>query len=225
MAEGTKKPKLSGESMTPLINFFIGLINKEARDEYGRSIGKVAAYHINPSGKIETVVVEKSDGNFDFYPAECLKVGGSSVMLLSKIKVAANKALNGANAMRERIALLKPGDDISKLTYEAKRVEEEIKVVLESIEDRIIECENQAVQLNEAINDLEVLLSISRNSSPALNFSMRALSGAVRRLINERNDLEEMRRRLITQLSELSEFIKLEQSRRRVPRAKMNESV
>jgi len=211
--------------MTSLLNFFVGLINKEARDEYGRLLGRVAAYHISPSGKIETVVIEKGDGNFDFYPAECLKLGGTNIVLLSRIKVTANRALHSINAIKERLAKIKPDDDINKLLYEIKRVENEVKTVLEAIEERIAQCENQAVQLNEAINDMEVLSSLSKNPSPTLSLSIRALSASVRRLINERNDLEELRRRLIEQLSELTEFAKIEQGRRRASRAKLSESV
>ncbi|MEM2947769.1 MAG: CdvA-like protein [Candidatus Bathyarchaeia archaeon] len=66
-------------------NLFLSL-GRVVKDEYGRPIGEVASFAVKPHGVVDAVYIRHSDGRFIKYPAGTIKVDGSEVIFLSKVK-------------------------------------------------------------------------------------------------------------------------------------------
>ena len=59
--------------MTQKSNLFLS-IGKPVKDEYGRSLGKVASFALTPNGKFDAVFIELNDGKFARNSLENLKL-------------------------------------------------------------------------------------------------------------------------------------------------------
>ncbi len=70
-------------------NLFLS-IGKPIKDEYGRTIGKIASFALTPSGKFDSVFIEFSNGMFSKQSMDHLKFNGAEVTYISKIKTEAN---------------------------------------------------------------------------------------------------------------------------------------
>jgi hypothetical protein len=66
-------------------NLFLS-VGKPVKDEYGRVVGKVAAFAMTPNGKFDAVFVEFSGGQFSKQPMEQMRFNGSEVTFISTAK-------------------------------------------------------------------------------------------------------------------------------------------
>ena len=71
--------------MTNNSNLFLS-IGKPIKDEYGRTVGKVASFALTPNGKFDGVYVESNDGKFVKQSMEHLKFNGAEVTFTSNLK-------------------------------------------------------------------------------------------------------------------------------------------
>src|SRR4030042_1332960 len=70
-------------------NLFLS-IGKPIKDEYGRTIGKVASFALTPNGKFDSAFIEFNDGQFSKQSLDHFKFNGAEVTYISKIKSEAN---------------------------------------------------------------------------------------------------------------------------------------
>jgi len=98
-------------------NLFLS-VGKEVKDEYGRVIGKVASFAVNPNGRFNAIYIQQGNGKFIKYPAETVKIEGSEVTILSKIKFETENLCN-------QIPLIWRKDQALKELVEKKKISPE----------------------------------------------------------------------------------------------------
>jgi len=190
---------------TPDAFFSLG---KQVKDEYGRIVGKVASFTVNPNGEVENIILRRGDGEFSRYPVSYLKIDGDSVTLISTIKLKCNKLCNDIpliwrkdQALRELLKKNKvPGEmyeDIHKNFEGAlKQLKAEAQGVLEDIDKQIAKCEKEIQELNSALINLEIEHEIGKIGDEAYQTAMEIVQEGLKWAKAEKDDLESSKKRL-----------------------------
>jgi len=190
---------------TPDAFFSLG---KQVKDEYGRTVGKVVSFAVNPNGEVDKVIVRRGDGEFLHYPTSYLKIDEKSVTLISSIKLRCNKLCNDIpliwrkdQALKELLKKNKvPGEmyeDIHKNFEGAlKQLKAEARGVLEDIDKQVAKCEKEIQELNSALINLEIEHEIGKISDDAYQTAMEMVQEGLKWAKAEKNDLESSKKRL-----------------------------
>jgi hypothetical protein len=192
-------------SQTP--NLFLS-IGKPLKDEYGRSIGRVASFAVTPSGKFDSVFVEQGDGKFQKHSVETLRVDGNDVILISKVKT-------DASAFCDQIPLIWRKDQALKELSEKKKVSPELYNELhrsfegalnqlkndaqglsEETVKNIERCNEEMKALNYALVNLEIEHEIGKVNDQAYNIAFEIIQENLKRVNTEKADLELMKSKL-----------------------------
>jgi len=188
-------------------NLFLS-VGKEIRDEYGRTIGKVASFALTPSGKFDAVFVEQGDGKFLKYSVDHLKLDGAEVTLISDIK-------SGASAFCDQIPLIWRKDQAVKDLIEKKKISRELyeelhnsfdgalnqlkleaQSLMEKIEDENARCAEETKQLNYALVHLEIEHEIGKIDAQSYEKAFTIIHDSLKRINTEKSDLELIRNKL-----------------------------
>jgi hypothetical protein len=187
--------------MSQISNLFLS-IGKSVKDEYGRSVGKVASFSLTPSGKFDAVYIEFSDGTFSKQPMEHLKFNGAEVTFISKIK-------SQASILCDQIPLVWRKDQALKDLAEKKKISPEIyqelhnsfdgvlsqlKKDAQSLSDEIAKeiarCAEEIRTLNYAVVNLELEHEIGKIDEAAYKSAFTLLQENIKRANTEKSDLE-----------------------------------
>jgi hypothetical protein len=187
--------------MSQISNLFLS-IGKSVKDEYGRSVGKVASFALTPSGKFDAVYIEFSDGTFSKQPMEHLKFNGAEVTFISKIK-------SEASILCDQIPLVWRKDQALKDLAEKKKIAPEIyqelhnsfdgvlsqlKKDAQSLSDEIAKeiarCAEEIRTLNYAVVNLELEHEIGKIDEAAYKSAFTLLQENIKRANTEKSDLE-----------------------------------
>jgi hypothetical protein len=126
-------------------NLFLS-IGKPVKDEYGRVIGKIATFSVTPSGKFDSVFIERGDGRFGKYSTEHLQVEGADAILLSKLK-------SDTSVFCDQIPLLWRKDQALKGLSDKKKISPELyKELHTSFEGALTQLKTDAQSLSEEVN-------------------------------------------------------------------------
>jgi ribosome-associated translation inhibitor RaiA len=188
-------------------NFFL-YIGKPVRDEYGRQVGKIASFAVNPNGRVSGVFVEHGDGEFQRYPSEQINIDGEDVTLSPSIKIR-------VKALCDEIPLIWRKDQALTELVDKKRIPSEMfselhknfegalnqlradaQTHMESIDKQIAKCNQQIRELNSALIHLEIEREIGRIDEGAYQTAMEMIKEGLKQTNNEKNDLESMRSQL-----------------------------
>jgi hypothetical protein len=188
-------------------NLFFSL-GKPVKDEYGCSVGTVASFDVKPNGRIDYLYVEEASGRFVKHPAENLKMEGSDVILLSKIKVQ-------SDAFSDQIPLIWRKDQALKELMEKKKISPEIYEDLHSSFDNVLkQLKSEAQTLTEEINKeiarclqevrdsgyalvhLEIEHEIGKIDAESYEKAFSAIQECMKRANTEKSDLETIRNKL-----------------------------
>jgi len=188
-------------------NFFL-YIGKPVKDEYGRQVGKIASFAVNPNGRVSGVFVEHGDGEFLRYPTEQFNVDGEDVTLSPSIKIR-------VKALCDEIPLIWRKDQALSELVDKKKVPPEMfnelhknfegalnqlkadaQANLDSIDKQIAKCNLQIRELNSALIHLEIEREIGRLDENAYQTAMEMIKEGFKQTNNEKNDLESMRNQL-----------------------------
>ncbi|MEA2090078.1 MAG: CdvA-like protein [Thermoproteota archaeon] len=193
--------------MEPASNLFTSL-GKQVEDEYGRSVGKVASFDVNPNGFLSGVFIQHGDGEFMRYPVGQLKIDDTGVILLSPIKTIVTNLSNRIPLIwRKDEALndLQTNKKIPPDMYEdlhrnfegaLNQLKEKAKALLNKIAEQIGRCTHQVQQLNSALINLEIEREIGKIDEEMYQTAMGIVQEELKRSKTEKNDLEEMRKKL-----------------------------
>lgn len=193
--------------LEPASNLFTS-IGKQVEDEYGRSVGKVASFDVNPNGYLSGVFIQHGDGEFVRYPVGQLKIDDNGVILSSPTKsTVANLSNKIPLIWRKDEALndLRTNKKIPPDMYEdlhrnfegaLNQLKEKAKAVLNKIAEQIDRCTRQIRQLNSALINLEIEREIGKVDEEMYQTAMGIVQEELKRSKTEKSDLEEMRKKL-----------------------------
>ncbi|MDH5482141.1 MAG: CdvA-like protein [Candidatus Bathyarchaeota archaeon] len=182
-------------------NFFLS-IGKPIKDEYGRTIGKIASFAVNPNGKFDAAFIEQGDGKFLKLSTERLKFDGADVTLIHTIK-------SGANAFCDQIPVIWRKDQALKDLVEKRKISQELyeelhnnfdgvltqlkteaQTLLEALDKEIVRCSKETRELNYALVHLELEHEIGKVDSQSYEEAFTIIQENLKRVNTERGDLE-----------------------------------
>jgi len=188
-------------------NFFL-YIGKPVKDEYGRQVGKIASFAVNPNGRVSGVFVEHGDGEFLRYPSEQFNVDGEDITLSPSIKIR-------VKALCDEIPLIWRKDQALSELVDKKKVPPEMfnelhknfegalnqlksdaQTNLDTLDKQVSRCNQQIRELNSAFIHLEIEREIGRIDENAYQTAMDMIKEGLKQTNNEKNDLESMRSQL-----------------------------
>jgi hypothetical protein len=187
--------------MSQISNLFLS-IGKSVKDDYGRSVGKVASFALTPSGKFDAVFIEFSDGTFSKQPMEHLKFNGAEVTFISQNRSA-------ASVLCDQIPLIWRKDQALKDLAEKKKISPEIyqelhnsfesvlsqlKKDAQSLSDEIAKeiarCAEEVKTLTYAVVNLELEHEIGKIDDGTYKSAFTLLQDNLKRANTEKSDLE-----------------------------------
>ena len=190
----------------PPVFFSLG---KQVKDEYGRPIGRIASFKLNPHGDVDGIFLQHGDGEFKLYPAERFKFDGAeNITLMSPMKARANRLCNEIPLIWRKDQALKElleKEKVPKELYEdlhsgfegaLNQLKAEAQGILENIDKRIAECNSQIRELNSALVNLEIEKHIGKIDDTLYNIAIEILQQNIRWVNTEKEDLESLKSKL-----------------------------
>ena len=190
----------------PPVFFSLG---KQVKDEYGRPVGRIASFKLNPHGGVDGIFLQHGDGEFKLYPAEQFKFDGAeNITLMSPMKARANRLCNEIPLIWRKDQALKElleKEKVPKELYEdlhssfegaLNQLKAEAQGILENIDKKIVECSNQIRELNSALVNLEIEKHIGKIDDTLYNTAIEILQQNIRWINTEKEDLESLKSKL-----------------------------
>jgi len=218
----------------PPVFFSLG---KQVKDEYGRPIGRIASFKLNPHGDVDGIYLQHGDGEFKLYPAERFKFDGAeNITLMSPMKARANRLCNEIPLIWRKDQALKElleKEKVPKELYEdlhsgfegaLNQLKAEAQGILENIDKRIAECNSQIRELNSALVNLEIEKHIGKIDDTLYNIAIEILQQNIRWVNTEKEDLESLKSKLSSILLGESLPQQPETAEEKVEAEKMEES-
>lgn len=187
--------------MTQNPNLFLS-IGKQVKDEYGRTIGRVTSFAVNPNGRVDSIYMEQGDGRFMKCPTESLKVEGSEITLLSKLKM-------GITTLCDQIPLIWRKDQALKGLLDKKKISPEVyedlhnsfegvlnqlkseaKTLIDEIDKETARCFQEIKELNYALVNLEIEHEIGKIDEQSYQAAFTMIQECLKRVNIEKSDLE-----------------------------------
>ncbi len=187
--------------MTPESNLFVS-IGKQIKNEYGRSIGKVASLAVKPNGSVDSAYIEQGNGRLVKYPAEGMQVEGSEVILLSTLKMKATTLCDQIPLIWRKDKALKElleKDKISQEVYEdlhqsfdgvLNQLKTEAQSLTEEIDKEIVRCAQETTDLNYALVNLEIEHEIGKIDEESYRNAFTTIQECLKGTSIEKSDLE-----------------------------------
>jgi hypothetical protein len=185
-------------------NLFLS-VGKPVKDEYGRIIGKIATFAVTPSGKFESVFIERGDGQFLKHSVEHLKVDRADIILLSKIKSDANTFYDQIPLIWRKDQALKGLSDKKKIspelykelhtTFEGalNQLKSDAQNLSERVADEVARCEEETKTLNYALVHLEIEHEIGKIDDQCYEKAFTITQDNIKLIHIEKSDLEATR--------------------------------
>jgi hypothetical protein len=205
-------------------NLFLS-VGKPVKDEYGRTIGKIASFAVTPGGKFDAVFVELGDGKFMKRSFEHLKFDGADVTLLSEIKASASILCDQIPLLWRKDQALKDLSDKKKIPKELygelhncfdgalTQLKSEAQTLKPQMEDEITRCEKEMKALNYALVNLEIEHAIGKMDNQYYDTSFAIIQENIKRVHMEKNDLELTKSRVSNIL--LGDAVKMDEVKNR----------
>ena len=194
--------------MTQASNLFIS-VGKQIKDEYGRTIGRVASFAVNPNGKFDAVFIKQGDGRFLKHSAENIKVDeNGEVSLVSKVKMTATGLSDQIpliwrknQALRELVEKNKISpemyDDLhNSFDGALNQLKNEAQKIMEDIEKETVRCTREIKELNFALVHLEIEREIGKIDQQSYQTAFIIIQESLKKAHLEKNDLEAMKNKL-----------------------------
>ncbi|MCW4045171.1 MAG: CdvA-like protein [Candidatus Bathyarchaeota archaeon] len=219
--------------MSQLSNLFLS-IGKPVKDEYGRTIGKVASFALTPKGQFDAVFIEFNDGKFSKQPMEHLKFDGAEVTFISTVK-------SRASVLCDQIPLIWRKDQALKDLAEKKKISPEIyqelhtsfdsilnqlkkdaQILTDEIADQIDNCDEQLKTLSYAVVNLELEHEIGKIDEAAYKSAFALLQETLKRINAQKSDMEQTKSKISNIMLGDSPEIEQKIKSKIAPEAKVN---
>jgi chromosome segregation ATPase len=195
----------------PTSNLFL-YVGKPVKDEYGRSIGRIVSFAVNPTGRVTSVFLKHEDGEFRKYSSEQFRVDGDNIVLLPSIKLRVKTLCDEIpliwrkeQALNELLEKKKvPSELYNELqkTFEGalNQLKTDAQTTLDNIDKYIIRCNKQIRELNSALIHLEIEREIGRIDESSYQTAMEMIQDGLKWATAEREDLEALKNQLSNML-------------------------
>jgi len=182
-------------------NLFLS-IGKPIKDEYGRTVGKVASFSLTPSGKFDGVYVESNDGKFVKQSMEHLRFNGAEVTFTSTLKSQASVLCDQIPLIWRKNQALKDLAEKRKIApdlYQELRnnfdaVLNQLKKDAQDLSDEtkkeIVRCNEEIKTLGYAVVNLELEHEIGQVDDEAYQSAFTLLQENLKRANMEKSDIE-----------------------------------
>jgi hypothetical protein len=182
-------------------NLFLS-IGKPIKDEYGRTVGKVASFALTPSGKFDGVFIESNDGKFLKQSMEHLKFNGAEVTFTSTLKSQASILCDQIPLIWRKNQALKDLAENRKISpdlYQELRnnfdaVLNQLKKDAQALSDdankEIARCDEEIKTLGYAVVNLELEHEIGQVDDEAYQSAFTLLQENLKRANTEKSDIE-----------------------------------
>jgi len=182
-------------------NLFLS-IGKPIKDEYGRTVGKVASFALTPSGKFDGVYIESNDGKFLKQSMEHLKFNGAEVTFTSTLKSQASVLCDQIPLIWRKNQALKDLAEKRKISpdlYQELRnnfdaVLSQLKKDAQDLSDEAIKeiarCNEEIKTLGYAVVNLELEHEIGQVDDDAYKSAFIMLQENLKRANTEKSDIE-----------------------------------
>jgi len=187
------------------LSLFIG---KSVKDEYGRQIGRIASFAINPNGRIKGVFVQQDDGGFFRHSGDQFRISGDDVVFLPLIKLRIRALCNEIPLIWRKNQALKELIEKKKIPPEMfddlhenfegalKQLKTDAEGILKDVEERIVNDTQQIKELNSALIHLEIEREIGKINDESYQTAMTMIQGGLKQANAEKKDFEVMRKQL-----------------------------
>jgi hypothetical protein len=188
-------------------NLFLS-IGKPIKDEYGRTVGRVASFALTPSGKFDGVFVESNDGKFLKQSMEHLKFNGAEVTFSSTLKSQTSILCDQIPLIWRKNQALKDLAEKRKISpdlYQELRnnfegvltqLKKDAQAVSEEANKEIARCNEEIKTLGYAVVNLELEHEIGQVGDEAYNSAFALLQENLKRANMEKGDIEQTKSRL-----------------------------
>jgi chromosome segregation ATPase len=182
-------------------NLFLS-IGKPIKDEYGRTVGKVASFALTPSGKFDGVFIESNDGKFSKQPLEHLQFNGAEVTFISTLK-------SQANVLCDQIPLIWRKDQALKDLAEKRKISPDLyqelhnnfegvlnqlkkdaQALIDDTAKEITRCNEEVKTLGYAVVNLELEHEVGQIEEEAYQSAFTMLQENLKRANKEKSDIE-----------------------------------
>ena len=182
-------------------NLFLS-IGKPIKDEYGRTLGKVASFALTPSGKFDAVFIQFNDGKFSKEPMEYLQFNGAEVTFTSTLK-------SQASALCDQIPLIWRKDQALKDLAEKRKISPDLyqelhnnfegvlnqlkkdaQVLIDDTAKEITRCNEEVKTLGYAVVNLELEHEVGQIEEEAYQSAFTMLQENLKRANKEKSDIE-----------------------------------
>jgi hypothetical protein len=182
-------------------NLFLSL-GKPIKNEYGKIIGKVASFSLDPNGKFDAVFVEFADGQFSKQPMDNLRFNGLEITFVSKIKSQANMLCDQIPLLWRKDQAVKDLNDKNKISSELfhelhnsfegilNQLKKDGQVIIDEAAVEIARCEEEIKSLGYAIANLELEHEIGQVDEETYHTAFNLLQDSLKRATTERTDYE-----------------------------------
>jgi hypothetical protein len=183
-------------------------VGKPVEDEYGRQVGRIASFMINPDGQVSNVFIERGDGEFTHYSFNLFDVTDKSIVLLSSIK-------SRAKVLCEEIPLIWRKSQAINELMEKKRIPQEMfndlhknfenalnemkansQALLEEIDKLTIQCNLQVKEFQLASGYLDIEREIGRIDEKSYQIAFELIQERFKQVSIEKADLEVVKNKL-----------------------------
>ncbi len=183
-------------------------IGKPVEDEYGRQVGRIASFMINPDGQVSNVFVERGDGEFTHYLINQFDVTDKNIVLTSSIK-------SRVKSLCEDIPLIWRKNQAINELLEKKRIPQEMfnelrknfetslnemkatsQALLEEIDKLVAKCNQQVKEFQSASVYLEIEREIGRIDEKSYQTAYELIQERAKQVSVERADLEVLRNKI-----------------------------
>jgi len=188
-------------------NLFLS-IGKPIKDEYGRTVGKVACFALTPSGKFDGVYVESNNGTFSKKPMDHLKFNGAEVTFTSTLK-------SKSNVLCDQIPLIWRKDQALKELAEKRKIspdlyqelhnnfegvlqqlKEDANDLMDEASQEIARCDQEIKTLGYAVVNLELEHEIGQIDDEAYKSAFTLLQENLKRVNMEKTDIIDVKSKI-----------------------------
>ncbi|UCF45321.1 MAG: CdvA-like protein [Candidatus Bathyarchaeota archaeon] len=182
-------------------NLFLS-IGKPIKDEYGRTVGRVASFALTPSGKFDGVFIESHDGKFSKQPMEYLQFNGAEVTIISTLKSQASVLCNQIpliwrkdQALKDLAEKRKISPDLyQELHKNFEGVLNQLKKDAQALSDEagteMARCDQEIKTLGYAVVNLELEHEVGQIEEEAYKSAFAMLQEYLKRANLEKGDIE-----------------------------------
>jgi sporulation protein YlmC with PRC-barrel domain len=195
----------------PTSNLFL-FVGKTVNDEYGRSIGRIVSFTVNPTGRVTSVFLKHEDGEFLKYSSEQFRVDGDNIVFLPSIKLRVKTLCDEIpliwrkeQALNELLEKKKVPSELHnelQKTFEGvlNQLKTDAQTTSDNIDKYIVKCNAQIRKLNSALIHLEIEREIGRIDENSYRTAIEMIQDGLKWAHAEREDLEALKNQLSNML-------------------------